>query len=115
MELITKTEEGICIVQVQNQRIDAAAALAFKEAMRPVSDHPGPAVILDLGHVDFIDSSGLGAIVGTMKYLAPKHRLILAGLTPGVEKVFKLTQMNRVFDLFVRVEDALGAQRVGNH
>ncbi len=48
-------------------------------------------VILDLSSVKFIDSSGLGAIVAAMKQLGSGRRLDLAGLTPVVEKVFRLT------------------------
>jgi anti-sigma B factor antagonist len=115
MEVSTKTEEGILIASVQDNRIDAAAALAFKEAMRQTADDAGALAILDLGKVDFIDSSGLGAIVAAMKYFAPDRRLILAGLTPAVSKVFTLTRMDRVFDIFLTVDEAVEVQRVGSH
>ena len=68
-------------------------------------------VVLDLHHVAFIDSSGLGAIVAAMKHLAPDRKLVLAGLTPTVEKVFKLTRMDSVFSVFPTIEGALSELR----
>ncbi len=111
MELLVKTEGDFCTVSVQDPRIDAAVAVAFKEAVRAQTQDAPPRVILDLTKVTFIDSSGLGAIVATMKHLAPERRLLLAGLTPPVKKVFELTRMDSVFQIFLTLEDALDAER----
>ena len=91
-------------------RIDAAVARAFKEAMRDMIEDGPPVVILDLGQVTFIDSSGLGAVVATLKLLLPDRSLTLAGLTPSVDRVFRLTRMDSVFPLFPTLDAALAAQ-----
>ena len=112
MEITVRTEGDICIATVEESRIDAQAAVAFKEAMRrEVPDGP-TSVILDLSQVVFIDSSGLGAIVATMKLLSPDRQLVLAGLNPAVDKVFRLTRMDKVFRIFMTLEEALDAERV---
>lgn len=110
MEISVRNEGSLCIASVQETRIDAAVALAFKEAMRKSTDGGETDVVLDLQQVEFIDSSGLGAIVATMKFLAPRRSLILAGLTTGVEKVFKLTRMDSVFSVFSTLDQALAGQ-----
>jgi anti-sigma B factor antagonist len=110
MELAIKLEGKSCVVSVLENRIDAAVALEFKEAVRREAETAPDEVILDLSKVVFIDSSGLGAIVATMKHLAPERRLVLAGLTPPVEKVFKLTRMDSVFKMYMTLEDALHAK-----
>lgn len=110
MEVQSRIEADLQIVSVKDSRIDAAVALAFKDAMRSAT-HGGPeTVVLDLQTVEFIDSSGLGAIVATMKHLTPDRRLVLAGLSPAVDKVFRLTRMDSVFSLFTSLDDALAAQ-----
>ena len=111
MRVSAKTEEHMQIISVLDSRIDAAVALAFKDTMRSQTDAGPPTVVLDLQRVDFIDSSGLGAIVATMKHLAPARRLVLAGLSPAVDKVFRLTRMDSVFSVFTSLDDALAAQR----
>lgn len=107
MELSSAKEPQLQIISVEEERIDAAAALQFKDRMRALTDGGTVPVVLDLGRVGFIDSSGLGAIVAAMKFLAPDRKLILAGLTPTVERVFKLTRMDTVFTVHPRLEDAL--------
>ncbi|MEW9919909.1 STAS domain-containing protein [Marimonas sp. MJW-29] len=110
MEMSVRTEGDICIVSVGEPRIDAPAAVEFKETMRRLTQAAPPRVLLDLSEVTFIDSSGLGAIVGAMKQLAPAHSLELACLTPNVERVFRLTRLDSVFRIFASPEDALNAE-----
>jgi anti-sigma B factor antagonist len=107
MELASKTEEHLRIISVQGSRIDAAVAIEFKDAMREQTDDGPDLVVLDLSRVEFIDSSGLGAIVAAMKHMGTKRKLALAGLTPTVERVFKLTRMDSVFSVFPTLEGAL--------
>lgn len=95
---------------VTEPRIDAALAIRFKDDMRTATRDGPDRVILDLAGVDFVDSSGLGAIVASMKQLGSDRRLDLAGLTPLVEKVFRLTRMDAVFKIYTTVNAALVAQ-----
>ena len=95
------------VVVVNADRIDAAMAIRFKDDMRTETENGPERVILDLSAVDFVDSSGLGAIVAAMKQLGGTRRLELAGLTPAVWKVFRLTRMDSVFRLHESLDDAL--------
>ena len=107
---LTLQEQGTwCVVTVEARRIDAAGAIAFKEAMRNLTEALSGPVILDLGQVDFVDSSGLGAIVAAMKTLGGKRRRHLAALTPNVERVFSLTRMDLVFPIHPSVAAALSS------
>ncbi|WP_147126382.1 STAS domain-containing protein [Shimia ponticola] len=105
MDLSTKDRPGLRIVKVHDSRIDAAVAIQFKDKMRDVTQDGPKRVILDLSDVTFIDSSGLGAVVAAMKLLHGAHILELAGLTPVVAKVFKLTRMESVF----KIHDSVGS------
>lgn len=97
MDLHSDHYNDMHIITVNAARIDAAAAIRFKDAMRAATAS-GPAhVVLDLSHVTFVDSSGLGAIVAAMKQMGGERRLDLAALTPDVAKVFRLTRMDTVF------------------
>lgn len=111
MQLSTKTEERLRIVSVQEDRIDAAVALEFKDAMRVQTEDGPETVVLDLTRVQFIDSSGLGAIVAAMKNLGAERKMALAGLTPTVARVFQLTRMDSVFSVFSTVDGALDELR----
>lgn len=105
MDLTAETVAGVRIIRVNETRIDAAVAIRFKERMRELTDGPEERVLLDLGRVEFLDSSGLGAVVSVMKQLAPARRLELAALTAPVARVFRLTRMDSVFTLHPAVPE----------
>jgi anti-sigma B factor antagonist len=99
MQLLAEQRDDLLIVRALDSRIDAAVAIQFKELMRDLVRTAPPRVMLDLSNVTFLDSSGLGAVVAVMKLLAPGSRLELSGLTPAVEKVFRLTRMDTIFTI----------------
>lgn len=97
MKLESERRGEIIVIRALDDRIDASCAIQFKERMREVIEEPSERVVLDMSNVGFLDSSGLGAVVAVMKALGPIRRLELSGLTPTVEKVFRLTRMDSVF------------------
>ncbi len=105
---MTASEVGnTLVVVVDENRIDAAVAVRFKDQMREMTEKPSARVILDLSKVEFLDSSGLGAVVGAMKQLERGRRLDLAGLSTTVDKVFRMTRMDSVFRIFETTDHAL--------
>lgn len=107
MELVAQQRPEMLVVSVAGDRIDAAAAIQFKDRMRELVQTAPSRVVLDLSRVAFLDSSGLGAVVAVMKLMGPARSLELAGLTPTVEKVFRLTRMDSVFTIHPAVPDGL--------
>ncbi|SDH13342.1 STAS domain-containing protein [Alloyangia pacifica] len=94
------------VIGVRETRIDSAVAIQFKDTMRETLSPAARRVILDLSEVEFIDSSGLGAIVAAKKSMAPGQQLDLAGLMPMVDKVFRLTRMDTIFALYPTLAEA---------
>ncbi len=107
MQLRTITAAQLVSVQVMEDRIDAASAIQFKERMRDIVQDDAPRIVLDLAQVQFLDSSGLGAIVAVKKLLGPDRTLELAGLTATVEKVFRLTRMDTIFTIHATLDAAV--------
>lgn len=106
---LTYTDHGACgVVHIADSRLDASIAIQFKEVFRSLTAGGGD-VILDLTDVEFLDSSGLGAIVAVYKALGPDRHMALAGLQPPVDKVMTLTRMNTVFAIFPTLGAALSA------
>lgn len=106
MDLHTELRCGTLVVSVIADRIDAAIALQFKDAMRRATLDSTQKIVLNLAQVDFVDSSGLGAIVGSMKQLPSEKTLELSDLTPTVSKVFQLTCMDTIFKIHETLDDA---------
>jgi anti-sigma B factor antagonist len=107
MQLQTQTRPKVLSILVIEDRIDAATAIQFKEKMRDVTRDGTQRVVLDLARVQFLDSSGLGAIVAVKKLLGPDRALELSSLTPTVEKVFRLTRMDSIFTIHPSLEAAV--------
>jgi anti-sigma B factor antagonist len=107
MQLTSHPHAQALAIRVLEDRIDAASALQFKERMRELTQGGGQRVVLDLAQVKFLDSSGLGAIVAVKKLLGPDRQFELSGLTPTVEKVFRLTRMDSIFTIHPSQDAAL--------
>lgn len=106
MDIRTEWRGRDLLLTVEEPRIDAASAVQFKDEMRRLAAEAAGRVVVDLSRVDFLDSSGLGAIVGVMKLLGAARPLELVGLTSNVAKVFRLTRMDTIFPIHATVGDA---------
>ncbi|MBF9045860.1 STAS domain-containing protein [Rhodobacterales bacterium LSUCC0031] len=110
MNMDFESRPMIGIMKVRENRIDSRVAIAFKDRFRDLVSGSGGDVILDLSRVDFIDSSGLGAIIAVRKLLGSERQLELAGLQPAVNKVMTLTRMHTVFAIHTDAEAAAAAR-----
>jgi anti-sigma B factor antagonist len=109
MDITLETTQERQILTLHATRIDAAGAIAFKDDVLAVLDARSKGFILDLSQIEFIDSSGLGAIVSILKSRPSTMTMTLVGLSSGVERVFRLKRMDRVFDIQPNIKDALQA------
>ncbi|MDO5605039.1 MAG: STAS domain-containing protein [Paracoccus sp. (in: a-proteobacteria)] len=99
MDISVEDASDHIVVRLTESRLDAAVAGEFKDRARPHFAVAGPDLVLDLGAVEFLDSSGLGAVIALRKALPADRRMRLRGLTPNVDRVFRLTRMDRIFDI----------------
>lgn len=106
MHLERTEKDDALIITVQASRIDAASAIHMKEQFRTCIETPSERVIMDISQVEFMDSSGLGAMVACLKLLDGKP-LEIASLSATVKKVFTLTRMDQVFVLHKDLNSAL--------
>jgi anti-sigma B factor antagonist len=70
--LSTELRNNVLVVHVAEKRVDASKAPVFKDEMTKCIDSGQNQIVLDLSGVDFIDSSGLGAIVSCLKRIGPE-------------------------------------------
>jgi len=106
MDINTRPAGEYFLVSPQGERLDAHAAVAFKEFMAKTIEDGNTRIILDLRQITFIDSSGLGAIVTSLKRIGSDGKLVVAGLNEKTRSIFEMTRMDRVFDIHVSVEGA---------
>lgn len=109
MKFESKKINGILIVELTEKRLDAKLAVDFRLAVDELINQGNHVIALDMRHIEFIDSSGLGAIVTCLKLMGSRGKFVLFGLTAPVIAMFKLTRMDRVFSLYANEEQALEA------
>lgn len=97
----------VVVVTVDAPRIDAGLVHAFLHAATVATRGNQGTVVLDMSHVQFIDSSGLGALVALRKALGTEATMALAAQQPRVTTLFRLTRMDKVFVSFATVADAV--------
>lgn len=88
-------------------RITAATAPEIKNQISSLISSGHIDLVLDLSKTTFIDSSGLSAIVSGLKRVREADgSLKLACLQGDVQSIFKLTMLDRVFEMYSTVEAA---------
>jgi len=86
----------ILLARVDELQIGAEIADEFKARIRAKLPESGR-VAIDLSKVDFVDSSGLGALVSLLKIVRPEGELCLFGIRPSVQEILRLTHLDAVF------------------
>ena len=109
MTLEHRAEGDTLLVTLVDKRLDARSTASFREKMREFIAAGQRRIVLDLSHIEFIDSSGLGALVSLLKQLSGQGELVICGARETVMSMFKLTRLDKVFQMVARPEDARAA------
>lgn len=89
-------------------RMDVESSPAVRQAIMDAWNKGAKTIIIDLGEVEFMDSSGLSALVSGMKALRKTgSQLSICNANAQVRTAMRLTMLDRVFLVFDSVADAL--------
>jgi anti-anti-sigma factor len=99
--VISSSSEGpVLTLVVQVSRLDAAAARDFKSGVEASWRTGITQVVLDLSAVEFVDSSGVGALLNVYRRLPQgTGSARLRGVRPGVQAVLELLRLHRLFEI----------------
>lgn len=98
------------VVEVAGE-IDVATADALRERLSTLVDGQRVDLVVDLRQVTFMDSTGLGLLVGTLKRVRTAGgRLQLVIDSERLLMVFRITALEQVFTIRAALEDALTAE-----
>jgi anti-sigma B factor antagonist len=100
------------VIRPLEKRLDSYMAEEFKAHMKNIVHNGHQQIVLDMSDVEFVDSSGLGAIIATMIALRPQGRLMVCNVRDNVLSLFRLTRMDRVIPVMNNAEEALLAMSV---
>jgi anti-sigma B factor antagonist len=107
---ISERRDGPTSVLELTGEVDAYTSPSFREAMISALGTGRKDLIISMERVEYIDSSGLGALVGGLKRASEQHgRILIVCSKPQVTRVFEITGLVRVFPIFESVEAACAA------
>jgi anti-sigma B factor antagonist len=110
MELRLSTSDqggGVATVAVAGE-VDLSTAPALKQALLETIEGGSRKVLVDLSHATFIDSTTLGVLMGAVKRLRPAGgELAIACNDPNIRKIFEITLLDRIFEIYPSLDEAL--------
>ncbi len=109
MKIEALKRNNILVVKPKEKRIDASIAKDFKSELLKFVSEGNFNLIINLSEVTFIDSSGLGALVSTLKAIRDQGQIKLCGVREEVKSIFELTHLDKVFPLFHSEQEALNS------
>ncbi|CEG25368.1 anti-sigma factor antagonist [Bacillus sp. B-jedd] len=88
-----------------NGEIDAYTAPKLREAVFPLSEKDGVKMVIDLSEVSYMDSTGLGVIVGVFKAVRSHNgEFKLVGLSDRLIRLFEITGLADIIDINSQIE-----------
>lgn len=105
---ITVKEQGNVNVLILKGKLDLANSGTLKDIIKSLLDQNKNKFHLNMTDVDFINSSGLGALVSLMKEIkVSKGRITMSNLAPYVSEIFEITQLSSVFEIYADQPEAI--------
>jgi anti-sigma B factor antagonist len=102
-----------CMVVFAVGEIDLATSPTLREVMVEAAESCRH-LIVDLSAVSFLDSTGLGVLVGTQQRIAATHKAMsLVGPTDFVARVLRITRVDEVIPVHPDLDSALSATSAG--
>jgi len=107
MEIHEEIKNEICLLRLAG-RLDAKSIKQIKGHIKFLTRHKVIKIILDMEHLYFIDSLGLGSLVYCLRFVKKSGGdIILASLQAQVRALFELTRIYRIFQIFDDAESAV--------
>ncbi|MBC8139344.1 MAG: STAS domain-containing protein [Fibrella sp.] len=101
--------ENIIIVRVQGDKLDLSTAARFKDKMRDLIRY-NVRMVLDLGAVQFVDSSGFGAILSCLRDINEHGgSMKICRVQKRVRALLELVRIHRILGIYDTSEEAVAA------
>lgn len=107
IDAVVSADHAVIVVKGE---IDAHTAPQLKERLLELVTDGVDRVVLDLRHVDFIESVGLGTLVAVRKRLRPSDKSLCLVIGPDqgvIRRTFEITGLDKVFPIHKDVEAAV--------
>lgn len=96
----TNGEPGVSVVDL-NGEIDVYTSPKVKETLSELIDKGNYSLVINLENVRYIDSTGLGVLIGGLKRVREHSGTVhLVCTNPQIKKIFDITGLAKIFGIF---------------
>ena len=111
---VAVAEQGGWRVVTARGQVDVATAPQLRQVLQEQQYEPARRLVLELSGVEFLDSFGLGVLVGGLRRARTSGgRLVLAGASSRITRVLEVTGLDGVFELADTVTEVVAEDPVG--
>ncbi len=109
MEIRHEKENNVMVITPEGESLDAKDAPDFKDKVIDlIYTNDSDNVVLNLTHLNFIDSSGLGSFLSILRLLHSRGgELKLSGMNKSIRTMFELVSMHKIFEIYDTSQDAV--------
>jgi len=108
MKMGISEKEGIVIIELKGKIMGGPDAALLNDKLHELVDAVKNQVIVDLSKVNWMNSSGLGILIGGLTTMRNSNGdLKLMGITERIENLLIITKLITVFETFENLDDAI--------
>ncbi|MBI3580371.1 MAG: STAS domain-containing protein [Ignavibacteriales bacterium] len=108
MTIKEKMHGDVAVIALKGNLMGEPETINLRDKIYSLLEDDVKKVVLDLGKVRWVNSTGLGALIASMTSVKNKGgELRLASITDKVESLFVITQLTKVFKTYETVERAI--------
>ena len=108
MKLTEKEIEGVVVLELSGKIMGGPDASLLNDKLHELVEAGKIKVVVDLGKVNWMNSSGLGILIGALTTIRNnKGELKLANVTERIKSLFIITKLITVFESFDSVDEAV--------
>ncbi len=112
MKITTRAVGDVIILDCNGKITLGEGTMAVRNTVREVMKNGGKKIILNLGEVSYIDSSGIGELVSTFTSVSHQGgKLMLLNLTKKIQELLAITKLLTVFEVYEDERKALEAAK----
>ncbi|NCO69566.1 MAG: STAS domain-containing protein [Acidobacteria bacterium] len=101
MKITKSSKAGVTFIEVEGTVKLGESAQQFAAALQDVFDDTGDGVVIDFSGIDYLDSTGIGELVGYLqKFTKANRRVALFRPHQRLEALLKLTRLDTIFHVF---------------
>ena len=110
MQIDKRVRDGITILDVEGKITIGKGDVALREAVQEALNAGASKILVSLGKVSTIDSSGVGELVSALTTVTNRGgKLKLVNLPPKVNDILQITHLITVFEVYENEIDAVAS------